>query len=438
MPLHDIQLKSQVTLRKWQVTASNQWMKNGGQGTVKVVTGAGKSIMALNVMSKMQEETPNLKVALIVPTKPLQNQWVDNLVDFTTIPRREIGLLGGGHDDTFEDKRVLVITMHTAANRLAGMVKNGKLKNNLMLLVDECHRLGAPKMKNILEVPRRYTLGLSATPERDEGAIESVYNDSFLGKQIGKLVYTMTFDQAVKWNILPKFNVVHMGLNFNPDEAKEYDSLSDQIRHAWFGIKALENKKEDASQIRGIMQLLSWKRKRFIYGCERRVDASVKLVVNTLKEKPDAHVMLFHENIKDATRIHDRLKNYEVASVLVHSKVSVEERTQALEAFKNGTIPVIISVKTLIEGVDAPKADVGIIVSSSASIRQRIQTIGRILRKDGDKEALVYVLYMSKSADEGIYHKVDWEKFMGKGINTFYTWAVENGDQPVKFIMKNS
>ena len=205
---------------------------------------------------------------------PFKNQWLENLTQFTSIPRREIGLLGGGYDDNFEDKRVLIITMHTAKNRLAKMVKQGKLKSKLMLLVDECHRLGAPKMKDILEVPRKYTLGLSATPERDEGAIESVYNNSLLGQQIGKLVYTMSFDQAVKWNILPKFNVVHMGLNFNVEEAEIYATLSQQIRNAYFGVKTLENKKEDATQARGIMQLLSWKRKRFMYGCERRLDAS--------------------------------------------------------------------------------------------------------------------------------------------------------------------
>ena len=34
---------------------------------------------------------------------------------------------------------------------------------------------------------------------------------------------------------------------------------------------------------------------------------------------------------------------------------------------------------------------------------------------------------MAKSADEGIYHKVDWEKFMGKEINTFYTWGCREG-----------
>ena len=71
----------------------------------------------------------------------------------------------------------------------------------------------------------------------------------------------------------------------------------------------------------------------------------VKLVVNTLEEKPSAHIMLFHENIKDATKISEKLQTYSIKSALVHSKVSVEERTAALEAFKNGVISVIISVK---------------------------------------------------------------------------------------------
>jgi len=52
-----------------------------------------------------------------------------------------------------------------------------------------------------------------------------------------------------------------------------------------------------------------------------------------------------------------------------------------MEWFRDeGHANVMLSVKALIEGVDVPSADVGIIRVSNSSIRQRIQTFGRVLR----------------------------------------------------------
>jgi superfamily II DNA or RNA helicase len=42
------------------------------------------------------------------------------------------------------------------------------------------------------------------------------------------------------------------------------------------------------------------------------------------------------------------------------------------------------------EGVDVPEANVGIILSGSGSKREFVQRLGRILRKKGDKKAVLY------------------------------------------------
>jgi hypothetical protein len=86
---------------------------------------------------------------------------------------------------------------------------------------------------------------------------------------------------------------------------------------------------------------------------------------------------------------------------------------------------VLVSARSLIEGFDVPAADIGIVVASSSSVRQRIQTLGRILRKPrsktgGAKEAVLHVLYMAGTVDELIYEKNDWNAVIGAERNTYY------------------
>ena len=79
----------------------------------------------------------------------------------------------------------------------------------------------------------------------------------------------------------------------------------------------------------------------------------------------------------------------------------------------------MLSVKALAEGVDVPSADVGIIRVSTGSVRQRIQTIGRMLRKSGAEKATIYIFHVTKSngdptVDCNILRTVDWKEQLGE------------------------
>jgi len=86
-------------------------------------------------------------------------------------------------------------------------------------------------------------------------------------------------------------------------------------------------------------------------------------------------------------------------------------------------------VKALIEGVDVPSADVGIIRVSNSSIRQRIQTFGRVLRTSDDpsKQSQLYVLYARDTVDERLFKEYDWdEQLAGAEVNHLY-WEPDDG-----------
>jgi superfamily II DNA or RNA helicase len=52
----------------------------------------------------------------------------------------------------------------------------------------------------------------------------------------------------------------------------------------------------------------------------------------------------------------------------------------------------VATSKVLNEGVDIPEANVAIVISGSASVREHVQRLGRILRRRDGKRAVLYEL----------------------------------------------
>jgi hypothetical protein len=117
--------------------------------------------------------------------------------------------------------------------------------------------------------------------------------------------------------------------------------------------------------------------------------------------------------------------------VLEHSKLPESLRAESIEAFRDGTAQAILSAKSLVEGFNVPSADVGIIAASTSSVRQRIQSLGRMLRrKQGNRTARIYVLYIRDTVDESIYEQADWESLVGAERNRYFAWR-PTGEPPV-------
>ncbi len=84
--------------------------------------------------------------------------------------------------------------------------------------------------------------------------------------------------------------------------------------------------------------------------------------------------------------------------VLTHH-TKLKEREAFLNHFRSGDYPILVASKVLNEGVDVPEANVAIIVSGSGSIREHVQRLGRILRRQEGKSAILYEV-ISKGTGE--------------------------------------
>jgi hypothetical protein len=84
-----------------------------------------------------------------------------------------------------------------------------------------------------------------------------------------------------------------------------------------------------------------------------------------------------------------------------HSELGDTERAVALKRYRSGEARILVSCKALDEGLDIPSADVGIILSSTSEQRQRIQRLGRILRRqEGKLKASLFYLCLGNTVED--------------------------------------
>jgi len=313
----------------------------------------------------------------------------------------------------------------------------------MMMVVDECHRAGAAQAKRIFDSMPRYILGLSATPEPDletgELPSDAAYEQGVVGQALGPIIYDFTLNQSLAAGLLTPFEIWHVGLPLAASEATEHARLSREItdlrktlqaRHsrsrskqgflAWCQTQASRGgpAAPEAERFIGLAN----RRKRLLFRARARTEIVLGILSESLTDT-DSRAIVFHESIEEIENLFLQALERGIPAVLEHSQLADSIRADNIEAFREGIARVIISAKSLVEGFNVPSADLGIIAASSSSVRQRIQSLGRMLRrKPAGRSARVFVLYMSDTEDEAIYEKADWENVIGAKRNRYFTW----------------
>ncbi len=76
------------------------------------------------------------------------------------------------------------------------------------------------------------------------------------------------------------------------------------------------------------------------------------------------------------------------------------ERSTVLGQFNDKTLRAVVTSRVLNEGVDMPAASVGVVLSGSGSVREHVQRLGRILRRQEGKQATLYEVITSGTGEE--------------------------------------
>lgn len=364
-------------LRDWQKEAYIKWYENGSNGIFLGCTGSGKSIAAMYCMQKREVCT-----IIVVPTIALMNQWRAEIATHFDMEDSEIGAIGDGKKVL---KRITVAVINS--------VREMDLSIFEMIVLDEAHRYGSiENIQPILNNDFRYKLGVTATLKRSDGA------DERLEELIGKVVYTYETKDAVQDGVLSEFEIVNVGVDLNAEEMEKYTKHTRTIDSSGMTMTQALSVMNDRSNPKwgkavGVVRATAW-RKAIISNAKCKMDALLDIV----RKEKDKKIIIFNETIKMAELERKLLKKEGFESEIYHSKMKKQD---AIERFRNGETKILVSVKSLNEGLDVKDVDVGIRVAGTSQDRDTIQRLGRGLRVvDGKEGARYYQIYCKDTLEK--------------------------------------
>jgi len=403
----------------WQEACLTAWENNHFRGIANVITGAGKTKLAMAAIKRLFiVENNNVKIKIVVPKNFLLYQWHLNLREELDIPREEIGFYSGTQKSK-PDKKFMLYVINSARDVLARHIINDiNNGDKVFFIADECHHYGSTANARIFTyIPyiktQIYTLGLSATPWCAN------YNE-VLVPSLGEEIYRFGFLSALNAGIINKFVLFNIHIPFTPNEREHYDEISTHLgfvifklteimpslrvgknSHTFFSTleKTIKKGDPEVAELAKTVFILTIQRKEIVYRATHRIHAVTQLIHRLPRS---AKIIIFSERIETATAIHQNLPDTLRNEVGVyHSQIPKPLAKHNLRRFESGDLRILITCKTLDEGLNITHADVGIVVSSTGSRRQRVQRLGRVLRKkSNDRRALFYYLYVADTMEE--------------------------------------
>lgn len=348
-----------------------------------MATGGGKTRFALACVSSIAQESHHVQI--VVPTIALADQWYVALQEDLHVKDLAIATLSSRSRIT--DLRQFNISVINSARDLAPSI----WRPGRFLIVDECHRAGSPENVRALSGDVSATLGLSATPDRQ-------YDDNFralVEPALGPVIYSYSIQQATLDGVLAPFHLSNVRVALSDHEQEEYESLSRRIRSA--------SRSTDGSDDERVSRLLI-RRARVANNALVRIPVAARL----LERHRGQRSLVFHESIDAAEQIATLLVRRGHSTTLYHSRIGDSLRRENLRLFRRGVYDVLVTCKALDEGINIPEVRVAIIAAASASNRQRIQRLGRVLRPSAGKSvAEVYTIYATDSDEERLVNEAE-------------------------------
>ena len=164
-PPHDFQKEIMAT-----------FLEKGANGLICVPCGYGKTFMALHIAVQMKK-----RFLIIVDKEFLMNQWKAEIENF--IEGARVGILQANKIQMDAEKYDVTICMIQTICRRE--FPEGFFDQYGLTIFDECHHLGASYFsKALLKIQTKYMLGLSATPDREDG-LTCVF-EYYLGEAVYK------------------------------------------------------------------------------------------------------------------------------------------------------------------------------------------------------------------------------------------------------------
>jgi DNA excision repair protein ERCC-3 len=334
---------------------------SGGSGVVVLPCGAGKTVVGMGVIEKLQCHT-----LILTPSTIAVRQWITELLDKTTISPDEIG----EYTSDRKDIRPITVTTYQIITHRPYRVneETGEVgefphlqiftNHNWGLIVyDEVHLLPAPVFRVTAEIQAKRRLGLTATLVREDGREADVFS------LIGPKKYDMPWKDLEQQGWIATADCYEVRVELPPAERMEY-VLEDDNR-VKYHLAAVNSRKYD-------------------------------VLTKILEQHRDDHVLVIGQYIEQLQKIAAILD-----APLITGKTSNIERAKLYEKFKKGEIRLLVVSRVANFAIDLPDANVAIQVSGLFGSRQEeAQRLGRILRPKSDGQPAYFYSIVTRDTKD--------------------------------------
>ena len=328
MQLRDYQSKAIEKIRKS--------IADGCRSSLLVLpTGAGKTFIFAEIVRLSRIK--NKKVLVLVHKRELIKQTCDELKS----KKIKHGIIAAGYKATNHD--VYVASVQTLINRL-----NNTWQPDLIIL-DEAHHAVASSWQKILKFfCKTIKIGVTATPMRMTGAgLGEVFDDLIIGCNVPFLQeqgYLGKCDVYAPPNLLNLNNVRKAAGDFVKTE--------------------VENELN-------------------------KVDIIGDAVENYLRLANNRQAIAFCISVKHAISVTKKFQSAGISAELITGNMKTNDRDDLVKRFAQNKLQILVSIDVVSEGFNIPACGVAILLRPTASEALYLQQVGRVLRPQGDKIAIV-------------------------------------------------
>lgn len=336
-----IDIKFEGDMRPYQTNIVDTFIRRvggGGGGLLEIPCGRGKTVIALNIISKL-----NVKTMVIVHKGFLMSQWSERIEQF--IPNARIGKIQGPIID-IEDKDIVLVMLQSASMR---DYPDNIFKSFGFMVVDECHHISSEVFsRSLTKIVTKYSLGLSATMERKDGLT------SVIKMFLGDVLYKETRESDN--------TVVVKGIRYHTDDDKFNDVIMDykgSPRYSPMISKICSNEE----------------RTRFIINNVRR----------EMEEYPDQQVLILAQNKNILIMMNEMILSDNFATTGFYLGGMKEEQLKESE-----TKQIVIATYAMAaEALDIKTLTTLVLASPKTDV---VQCVGRILRTRHTRPLIIDII----------------------------------------------
>ena len=289
-----------------------------------------------------------------------------------------------------------------------------------LLILDEIHRCFAEQLSRVFNVVKyKYILGLTATVERLDGKhvlIEKYCpicdRVTLLEAQINRWVSNFK-----EYQVLLDVDDIDIYKQYNKDFISAFETFNFDFNLAMncIGPKGFINRAKLRDEIcknggdrKQVFQNITFnsmkfmraiqKRKAFINNHPKKLELTRKII----EARPNSKIITFSNNIKMAESIG--------IGYVYTGKESKKKNRITLDEFNALDSGVLCTSQMANEGLDLPNLSIAIMLGIDSSKIKAIQRIGRVIRKEGDKQAEIFNLIINDTVETSWFAKAHPDK----------------------------